>query len=68
MVTGDFRWRDSSISLATSGGADADNAMKGALVSALKPPMVRNDVLTIQECSEPHQQQLKIKCSLKNGA
>lgn len=48
MVTGDFRWRDSSISLATSGGADADNAMKGALVSALKPPMVRNDVLKLE--------------------
>ena len=57
MVTGDLRCSDSAIALATSGGADADKAINGTLVNALKPPMLEKEVLN----SEP----LDMKCLCK---
>lgn len=45
MTTGDFKCKDSSISLATEGGADADSAINGTPAKALKPPICLKDVL-----------------------
>lgn len=44
MLTGHLRCNDSSMALATGGGADADNAIKGTSVSALRPPILLKDV------------------------
>lgn len=59
MCTGDFRSKDSSISLATEGGADADSAINGTLANALKPPSLLKDVLK----SEPLKKYTK-ECSM----
>ena len=45
MWTGDFRCKEFSIDFNTEGGADADRAINGALVNALKPPMLLNEIL-----------------------
>ena len=51
MITGEFKCSDSTICSVTSGGADADSAINGTLVTALNPPMLLNAVLK----SEPLQ-------------
>ncbi len=47
------------MALAISGGAEADKAIKGALVSALRPPMLLKDVLKSEPLSSNAKTQLK---------
>ena len=42
-TTGSLKWRELHIAASISGGAEAVNAMKGALVNALSPPSLEND-------------------------
>ena len=51
-ISGDLRSRDSMISASISGGAEADNAMNGADISALNPPIILNDFL--KSCPLPN--------------
>lgn len=51
IFTGAFKCRDPSIANAIDGGAEADNAINGALVSALRPPIRSNEVLKSEPLS-----------------
>lgn len=64
MRTGDCKCRDSIMDFSTVGGAEADNAMNGASVKALRPPILLKAVLKSDPLQKAFFEYLKVKLLL----